>query len=71
MVDWEKIQKREQVIKLKYSCDDLLARKYIDEDSVDLDTAIEVLEALKAGKTPAEIPKYYDVVKPPEGIWDL
>lgn len=37
-----------------------------------LDEKIEVLEAIKAGKSIEEIPKFYDVLElmPKEGIWD-
>lgn len=47
--------------------------KFFDLDSNEmLDEKIEVLEALKAGKTIKEIPKFYDVLElmPKEGIWD-
>ena len=47
--------------------------KYFDLDSNKmLDDKIEVLEALKAGKPVAEIPKFYDVLEllPKEGMWD-
>ncbi len=37
-----------------------------------LDDKIEVLEALKSGTPPAEIPKYYDVLEnyPKNEMWD-
>ena len=47
--------------------------KFFDFDSDKmLDEKIEVLEAIKAGKTISEIPKFYDVLElmPKEGIWD-
>lgn len=47
--------------------------KYFDINSNRfLDEKIEVLEALKSGKTISEIPKFYDILElmPKEGIWD-
>lgn len=47
--------------------------KYFDIDSDRLlDEKIEVLEAIKEGKSISEIPKFYDVLElmPKEGIWD-
>ena len=47
--------------------------KYFDTDSDKmLDEKIQVLEALKAGKSIEEIPNFYDVFEllPKEGIWD-
>ena len=47
--------------------------KFFDDASDEmLDEKIEVLEAIKEGKTISEIPKFYDVLElmPKEGIWD-
>jgi len=47
--------------------------KFFDRDSNEmLDEKIEVLEALKVGKTIGEIPHFYDVLEliPKNGIWD-
>lgn len=48
--------------------------KFFDRDSDEmLDEKIEVLKALKAGKTIGEIPKFYDILElmPKDGtIWD-
>ncbi len=47
--------------------------KFFDVDSDEmLDEKIEVLEAIKEGKSISEIPKFYDVLElmPKEGIWD-
>lgn len=47
--------------------------KFFDVDSENLlDEKIEVLEAINAGKTIAEIPRFYDVLElmPKAGIWD-
>jgi hypothetical protein len=47
--------------------------KFFDLDSDEmLDAKIEVLEALKSGKTIGEIPNFYDILElmPKDGIWD-
>ena len=47
--------------------------KFFDVDSDEmLDEKIEVLEAIKEGKSISEISKFYDVLElmPKEGIWD-
>lgn len=47
--------------------------KYFDTESEELlDEKIEVLTALKEGKTISEIPNFYDVLElmPKEGMWD-
>lgn len=47
--------------------------KYLNLDSDELlDEKIEVLKALKKGKTIEEIPNFYDILEdlPKEGIWD-
>lgn len=52
---------------------DPIVAKFFDLSSDELlDEKIEVLEQLLAGKAPADIPKYYDVLElyPKEGIWD-
>ena len=53
---------------------DSLVAKFFDPDSEKmLDEKIEVLTALKEGRKPSEIPKYYDVLElyPEEGAqWD-
>lgn len=72
MTEKELIMKKEKIR-------DLLADvyepelKFLDLDSEEmLDEKIEVLEALKAGKTIKEIPGFYDILElmPKEGIWD-
>jgi len=54
---------------------DPLVHAFFDMDSEELlDEKIEVLTALKEGKTPSEIPKYYDILeqKPnDETHWDI
>ncbi len=47
--------------------------KFFDADSDEmLDEKIEVLEAIKEGKSISEIPKFYDILElmPKEGMWD-
>ena len=47
--------------------------KFFDRDSNEmLDEKIEVLKALKAGKTIGEIPDFYKVLElmPKDGMWD-
>ena len=53
--------------------DDELANKFLDVDSDKLlGEKIEVLKALKDGKKPEEIEKYYDVLElyPKDESWD-
>lgn len=71
----EKLEKLSQVLDLLL--DGVLPidfAPYFDADSEKLlDEKIEVLQALKDGKTIAEIPNFYEVLEllPPEGeIWD-
>lgn len=69
----EYLKKHEKVWDLLIGVSDLLVEKFFNTDSFDmLDDKIEVLQALKDGKTPADIPKYYEVLEnyPKEGIWD-
>lgn len=72
MTEKERIMKKERIR-------DLLPEvyqpelKFFDLDSNEkLDEKLEVLEALKAGKSIGEIPKFYDVLElmPKDGIWD-
>jgi hypothetical protein len=52
--------------------DDLM--RYFDFESYELlDLKIEVMTAVKDGKVPADIPRYYEIFEllPPEGqVWD-
>lgn len=53
--------------------DDQLVSKFFDVDSNDLlDEKLEVLKALKEGKQPSDIEKYYDVLElyPEDEMWD-
>lgn len=68
----ELMKKKNRIIELIFSLA-VPELKYFDLDSDKmLDEKIEVLEALKNGKTIGEIPKFYDVLElmPKEGIWD-
>lgn len=69
----EYLKKHEKVWDLLIGVSDLLVEKFFNTDSFAmLDDKIEVLEALKSGTPPAEIPKYYDVLEnyPKNEIWD-
>ena len=72
MTEIEMIMKKEEI-------SELLAEvyepelKFFDRDSNEmLDKKIEVLKALKAGKTIGEISGFYEILElmPTEGIWD-
>ena len=54
---------------------DLIVNKFFDSDSNEmLDEKIEVLEKLKEGISPSEIPNYYKILelypKDTESVWD-
>ena len=69
----ETMQKWSRVADLVTQVRDPLVAKFFDLSSDELlDEKIEVLEQLVAGKAPADIPKYYDILElyPKEGIWD-
>ena len=75
MIDKEKviIEKRLKINELLSYALDLNEMKFFDSDSDKLlDEKIEVLEAIKEGKSISEIPKFYDDLElmPKEGIWD-
>ena len=74
MSDQESIEKREKIFSLLLEVSDGLVAKFFDPDSEKmLNEKIEVLTALKEGRKPSEIPKYYDVLElyPEEGAqWD-
>ncbi len=60
----ELLEKHQQAETLYYEVDDFLIVRFFNIDSYDmLDDKIEVLQALKDGKPPDEIPKYYDVLE--------
>lgn len=69
----ETMEKWGRVADLVMRVHDPLVAKFFDLSSEELlDEKIEVLEELVAGKAPADIPKYYDILElyPKEGIWD-
>lgn len=58
---------------LTYLAEFPMFMQFFDTESEKLlDEKIEVLEAIKEGKSISEIPKFYDVLElmPKEGIWD-
>ena len=67
------IEKQMKIMELMPYALDFFEMKFFDIESDNLlDEKIEVLEAVKEGKTISEIPKFYDVLElmPKEGIWD-
>ena len=74
MSDQEYIEKREKIFSLLLEVSDGLVAKFFDPDSDKmLDEKIEVLTAIKEGRKPSDIPKYYDILElyPEEGAqWD-
>lgn len=64
-----------KVMDLLSQVKDPMVHAFFDTDSEELlDEKIEVLTALIEGKTPSEIPKYYDILelKPSdEDHWDI
>ena len=74
MSDQEYIEKREKIFSLLLEVSDGLVAKFFDQDSEKmLDEKIEVLMALKEGRKPSEIPKYYDILElypEEEAQWD-
>ena len=73
MTERELIEKRAQIMDLLPMANCYEVDRFFDADSNEmLDDKIEVLTALKEGKTIAEIPKFYDVLElyPKDEIWD-
>ena len=70
-----KVEKWLKVMELLPQVNDPMVHSFFDTDSEELlDEKIEVLTALIEGKTPSEIPKYYDILelKPDdEDHWDI
>ncbi len=69
----EVIQKKETIISLLMDVDCYEVDQFFDLTSDNLlDEKIEVLQALKDGKTISEIPKFYDVLElmPKNEMWD-
>ena len=73
MTERELIEKKAKILDLLFGVDCYEVDRFFDVDSDKmLDEKIEVLTALKEGKTIAEIPKFYDVLElyPKDEIWD-
>lgn len=67
------IEKQLQIMDLLLKVDCYEVDKFFDTDSDKmLDEKIEVLTALKDGKSISEIPKFYDVLElmPKDDMWD-
>lgn len=72
-MDRATIEKKEKILNLLFEVDCYEVSRFFDDESDKmLDEKIEVLEALKDGKTIAEIPKFYDVLElmPKGQMWD-
>ena len=69
------IEKHLKIMRLLEETYDLLVAKFFDMESEEMiDEKIEVLTALKEGKTPAEIPNYYKILEKypkDDEMWDL
>ena len=73
MTERELIEKKAKILDLLFEVDCYEVSQFFDVDSDKmLDEKIEVLTALKDGKTIAEIPKFYDVLEsyPHNEMWD-
>ena len=73
-MDKATIQKKEKILNLLFEVDCYEVSQFFDDESDKmLDEKIEVLTALKNGKSIEEIPKFYDVLElmPKNGeMWD-
>ena len=67
-------EKKTKIFELLASVDDMLVHKFFDiESDKMLDEKIAVLSALADGKTPGEIPNFYNILElyPQDGeMWD-
>lgn len=73
MTEIKILEKKEKIRELLYEVYEPEMQFFdIDSDKM-LDEKLEVLEALKAGKTISEIPNFYKVLElmPTEDMWDL
>lgn len=73
MTERELIEKKAKILDLLFEVDCYEVSQFFDVDSDKmLDEKIEVLTALKNGKTIVEIPKFYDVLElyPRNEMWD-
>lgn len=67
------LEKKAEIMDLLMEVDDQLISKFFDVDSNDLlDEKLEVLKAIKDGKAPGDIEKYYEVLElyPEDEMWD-
>lgn len=66
-------EKKLLIMDLLFEIDDHIFKQFFDIESDEmLDKKIEVLEKLKNGIQPADIPEYYEVLElyPEDEIWD-
>lgn len=64
MTERELIEKKAKIMDLLFEVNSYEVSQFFDVDSDKmLDDKIEVLEALKNGKSIAEIPKFYDILE--------
>lgn len=73
MTEREYIEKKAKILDLLFEVDCYEVSQFFDVDSDKmLDEKIEVLTALKDGKTISEIPKFYNVLElyPRNEMWD-
>lgn len=73
MTDAQLIEKKTKIIDLLFQVSNYEVDQFFDLESDKLlDEKIEVLTALKDGKTISEIPKFYDVLElyPKNQMWD-
>jgi hypothetical protein len=73
MTEREYIEKKARILDLLFEVDCYEVSQFFDVDSDKmLDEKIEVLTALKDGKTISEIPKFYNVLElyPRNEMWD-
>ncbi len=73
MTDAQLIEKKTKIIDLLFEVSNYELDQFFDLESDKLlDEKIEVLTALKEGKTISEIPKFYDVLElyPKNEMWD-
>lgn len=66
-------EKKLLIMDLLFEIDDHIFKQFFDIESDEmLDKKVEVLEKLKNGIQPADIPEYYEVLElyPEDEIWD-
>lgn len=73
MTERELIEKKAKILDLLFEVDCYEVSQFFDVDSEKmLDEKIEVLTALKNGKTISEIPNFYNILElyPHDAMWD-